>query len=635
MSNHREDCNIDTWQISRLIDACRPVPDGKFKISVPDFQRGLVWNNKKQRGLIDSINEGYPLGSLLLYEGSEIDGKRQFSIVDGLQRTHAIRSFVANPNHYFASEDVDEKLVSTIDKEFQIPELGSHNRVRKSIETWVKSCNGFAATEGWGVSDLTQHLLEDLLGLDRKSTEYHLALGRIISNNSVSNIMKDFLENVQNAADIKDVRLSVILYSGERSKLPRIFELLNSQGVTLSRYDIFSASWLEFKTTIRNDKIRAAIYKKYAALVEEGFTSEALNSLDDERDNSKHQYSLYEFLFGFGQFLSLEFPNLFGQVKEDAPNSYGFNLVTACVGMRLNKMSGLEAFLIDSEIELNDLCEQIIECASWVEDCLNSILSVNQRKQQPVIFHAELQIISFIATVFASKYDERTVEDKQDWKSISSELASNFRMYFLYDIVRQYWRGSGDSKLYDDVLNQRYKRKPPTSEYWIQTLNSWFGETQISMQHKRRYVRMNSPEILFLKYIYVQKFTVFQNASEFHVEHVIPNKDLASRAKLDTVGWPINCVANLALLEKKQNQRKGGRTFVDYWNSRRANNAIDDSEMEENISNDEAKLLCSREIVPEDTKNLDKQRYEQFLKERFERLREDFIELWADHFSAE
>lgn len=634
MSGRREDCNIETWPISRLVDACRPSPEGRFKVSIPDFQRGLVWNTKKQKGLIDSINEGYPVGSLLLYEGNESGGKRQFSIVDGLQRTHAIRSFVANPNRYFSSEDVDENLVDTIVTRFPVSGPGPHDRVRKLIETWVKSCNGFAVTEGWGVSDLTKHLLGELLGFESDSTEFHLALGRIISDDSVSNGMKDFLDNVQSAADIKDVRLSVIHYSGHRSKLPRIFELLNSRGVSLSRYDIFSASWIDFKTTIRNEKVREAIYKKYAALVEEGFTSEALNSLDDGIGSSRHEYSLYEFLFGFGQFLSLEFPDLFAPVKEDAPNSYGFNLVTACVGLRLNQMLNLETFLTDHKVNLNELCEHIVECVSWVENCLKSILSVNQRKQ-PLIFHAELQIISFIATVFTSRYEEGTLKEKAEWKSISSELASNFRMYFLYDIIRQYWRGSGDSKLHDDVLNQRYARRPPTRGNWFQTLNSWYEDTQISMQHKRRYVRMNSPEILLLKYIYVRKFTAYEVASEFHVEHVIPNSDLANRAKLEAVGWPINCVGNLALLEKKQNQRKGGRTYYDYWIAQRARNAISDSEFEDNVRADEDKLLCPRAMLPEDPKNLDRRSYESFLNNRFGHLRKEFFELWTDHISEE
>ena len=630
MSRSGEECKIDTWEISRLIDASRPEPRGKDKIIIPNYQRGLVWSHDKQKDLIDSIKEGFPLGSLLLYEDSEIDGKRRYSLIDGLQRTHAIRSYMETPNQFFSAEDVSDALVEVIVDELRIDGLEAHKRVSRILAAWVRERKGFSETDGWGVSGLARRLVVELLCNDEDSDEYRTSLGEVISNSVMSNRLENFLEKVRTGANINDAQLSVILYSGDFSKLPRIFELLNSQGVALSRYDVYAARWINFKLRIREDAIRIAIKRKYAALVDEGFTTAAIDYDDEDESEEGRNYTLFEYLFGFGQNLSKEFPCLFGSVKADAPSSIGFNLVTTCIGMRLNEMEKLDARLKDRSLDLNVLGDCILESVRCVDECLRPILSINQR-DQPAIFHAELQIISFIASVFMIKYDVKTLDERQGWKKSRKDLLAKLPMYYLYDILRGHWRGSGDSKMFDDVTSQRYSRRPPTIDQWKQALDSWFEDSQITMQHQRRYIRKAAPEILLLKYIYGHKFTVMQSARKYHVEHIIPVKRLARQAKQDGNGWPINCIANLALLEQEQNQRKGDKAFAEYWGIQLDKGSVDQSGFDENLRLDEEKLLCPVKMLPKELDNLNREDYESFLQERFKHLRDEFISIWADH----
>lgn len=41
------------------------------RIRIPDFQRSPVWNANDVELILDSIYEGYPLGSFLLWETSD------------------------------------------------------------------------------------------------------------------------------------------------------------------------------------------------------------------------------------------------------------------------------------------------------------------------------------------------------------------------------------------------------------------------------------------------------------------------------------------------------------------------------------------------------------------------------------
>ena len=66
------------------------------------YQRKLVWTQEEKQSLIDSILKKYPVPAILL--ATREDGK--YEIIDGLQRLHAIVSFVENAfpsldNRYF------------------------------------------------------------------------------------------------------------------------------------------------------------------------------------------------------------------------------------------------------------------------------------------------------------------------------------------------------------------------------------------------------------------------------------------------------------------------------------------------------------------------------------------------------
>lgn len=629
MSRLGEECKIDTWKISRLLDASRREPRGKDIIIVPRYQRRLVWNHDKQRGLIDSIKKGYPFGSLLLYEDGEFHGKRRHDLIDGLQRTNAIRNYMDNPNQFFSAEDVDEDLAKLIVDELSVGGENALDKVFKSLADWVRDRRGFAETDGWGVNELARCLVEKVLDKSDDSDEYGPTLVSVITNNVLIRQLERFLENTRNAANISDAQLPVILYSGDSSKLPEIFELLNSKGVVLSRYEIYAARWLDYKTPIRREEIRSAIRRKYAALVDEGFTAAAYDDAEETKDAEDHEFTLYEFLFGFGQYLSENYRRLFRTVEADAPSSVGFNLVTGCLGMQLKEMDKLDERLRERNLDLNDLVDHILESVDLIDECLKPMLSINQRKNQP-IYHAELQIVSMIASLFLAKYEPIALSEMRDWNRSQREILSKLPMYYLYDILRGHWRGSGDTKMHDDVSNQRYARRAPTRDNWIQVLDTWFEDTQLTLEHVRRYIREAAPEFLLLKYIYVKKFTVFENAQTFHVEHILPVNRIIQRFSSDGEGWQINCIANLALLQQELNLKKGELTFKEYWRNQLVQGNVDQETHDRNLAEDQKTLLCPVELLPADIKKLDKDGFERFLFDRFFHLRDEFVEIWQD-----
>ena len=641
MSSIPDYAEIKIWLVKDLMDAASKEPAKNWQITIPEFQRRLVWPENKQKELINSIKKGFPFGSLLLFEDIEkgkkdASNKKFYNLIDGLQRTHALKRYTSNPNSFFSDADLDE--IDSEISEFVTRELGQESErgkdaVRREIVHWVKNVEGFNATDGWDTNGLIQTLVSQFLKLQPDTDEYFITTGRLQSNGLFIKRLRSFLESVQRQADINDVKIPIIIFNGPASDLPTVFEKLNTQGTTLSKYEVFAAQWMAYRSYVKNKKIIHAIWKKYEALVDESFTSDAWEDAPDDKSKQDREYSLFEYLFGFGQYLSERFPNLFETIADDKPSSVGFNLVSACIGLAIKDMDKLpkrtkklDQFLLE---------QSILEATEFVDGTLKSILSVRQHGRKKISnYHTEYQIISMIATAFQIRYERANLSEIEGWKSNRVRLEKHIVMYYLYDILRGHWKGSGDSTLLDTVSNLRYLNTPPTQSSWENILGAWFADEQIPLVHKGRYVRDQTPEILLLKYIYVHKLSVFKNAKRYHVEHIIPVNKLKNLLRKDDSDdkMGINVISNLALLESKINTKKGDLTFVEFLEDQRMVGKITEEEYENSRRDFENQLICSVEILP---KELNRSSYDDFVTARFELLKREFLNAWSDHIPAD
>ncbi len=638
MSSIPDYAEIKVWLVKDLMDAASKEPMKNWQITIPEFQRRLVWPEKKQKDLIQSIKKGYPFGSLLLFEDIE-KGKRDasnrkyYNLIDGLQRTHALKRYTDNPNSFFGDTDIDE-----IDSEFcdfVARELGQESEqgritVRREIANWIRSVEGFSETHGWETSGLIQRLIRHVLEVQPGTNEFYAKTGRLNSNGLFKNRMQLFLESVRKQADINDVKIPIIIFNGPASDLPAVFELLNTQGTTLSKYEVFAAQWIGYRDHIKNKSIIDAIWKKYEALVDESFTSDAWEDFPDIKTKQERKYSLFEYLFGFGQYLSDKFPNLFEAIADDKPSSVGFNLVSACIGLPIKEMYKLPKRTV--KFGQSKLEDYVLESTEFVDSILKPILSVRQHGRRKIsIYHTEYQIISIIATAFQVRYAKENLSEIEGWKPNRTKLEKHILMYYLYDILRGQWKGSGDSTLQDTVSNLRYLNAPPTKATWESVLAAWFEDEQKPLVHRGRYVRDQVPEILLLKYIYVHKLTVFKNAKKYHVEHIVPVgklKSLLQKNNLDDK-IAINCISNLALLESKDNTKKGDLTFAEFLEKQRNSGQISVENLDSKRREYEDQLMCDSEILP---KQLTRCSYGDFVSHRFEALKAEFLNVWDGYF---
>jgi len=592
-----------------------------------------VWTNNQRKALIESIKKGMPIGALLMYKVGEKEGITEYQLIDGLQRVTTLKRYYDKPTDFYDEFNLSDRLIKDI-VDFLVGILKINKKedfiledqIRKWIIEWIRSINGFEEADGFSS-------YEAAIYLDNKIKEiYNLELTKE-DIKLLTDKLKPYLREIKEESDISDFKIPVIIYTGDQSNLPVIFERINSKGTQLNKYQIFAATWTTYDPIeIKNIEIIEKIKAKYEALIEEGLDVENYNPLNF--NTSKFTY--FEYLFGLGKLMVEKFPLLFKSKKaEHEADSIGFNIVAIALGHDLKNLSNLPETL--KKVDIGDMEEKILDTIREVNDMLKPFIQLKANKKNgnafPVV-HSEFQIISIVGKVFRSKYIIDKVSDahwkivyNNQWEEIKESLVRNIPFHYLYDIIKGYWSGTGDKKAIERANSDKYE-KPITRDMWDILLNEWH-ESEKNKKEKSR-EKINPVSVLFLKYIYTHILTAHEEHSgnEFEIDHVVPVALLKPIAqKVD--GLPISAIGNLALIRKDINREKRNKTFYEYFDNLHMQGKITEAQKEEEIKKMEMFTFVNRDMINfvhklnENTIDL----YYEYLDKRFNIMKKKFYEL--------
>ncbi len=603
----------ETWTIEDLILALTDESPKKNKIEIPKFQRTLVWNRDQKKNFIDSIKNGFPIGSFLLFKSStNQQAVTYFSLIDGLQRSSTLNQYYKRPTQFFDQSNIDDESFEPILSYIKSKDINiSVDVVINSVVEWIVNLEGFNESKGFSSFILSRDIDE----------KFNLQLSKE-ELKSFYSLFVPILENIKQESDISKFNVPILVYTGDQNNLPTIFERLNSKGTQLSKYQIYAATWSSYSTiSISNREIIENIKKKYDRLIEEGYEVE--NYDGSPRTFYTSQFSYFEYLFGLGKHLCQKYEYLFkDSSKIEQEDSIGFNLVNICLGLQFNEMDKLPKEL--SKLNLNDFEIKLLDAVETTYNYLKGFISLKMNKQKRIpINHSEFQIVSLIGKIFHSKYN-KDLTTNTNWDVVQQNLKKNIPFHYLYDIVREHWKGSGDSKAFSLATSNRYETPIPRN-----TWRNVFDELLLNELEKKEKVRVavNDRAILFLKYLYTHSLSAFEEISDkqFDIEHLIPVdrlKDIATEQH----GLPISALSNLCLLECKLNREKGSYTFYEHFDKLIEKKEFTSEQALIEISTIETYTHTTAEEL-KFIKDLDKTNYIDFLKNRHNKLVDIFFEV--------
>jgi hypothetical protein len=585
--------------------------DNKY-IKLPRFQRDIVWSQNKIDELANSLKLGIPFGTFLLA------GENPRILLDGLQRTYALRQIYNGPQKFFNKDQIDNLTLTKI-KHFLLENNAvipnnQDDEIQKAIVEWINNSPNTDPTEKFKGLYLAKDLFKRF---SVKENADNLTKGDEILSPVIDVVIKE-------KSNIENIKIPCVIYKGSNDYLPLIFEKLNSSGTSLTKYQIFASNW--FNNTLpgmKDKEIKKIIFNIYDKRLKEGDIH--INNLpESEAEFIKQDLNLFEYLLGLGNLCEKKFPNLFAKKG----NTIGFTLSAACLQGSIRKIDKIDE-IIDDSFNFEKFQKALEDSINTVYLELRPYISVPIKRSRgntkPIIFHSDYQIVSLISKVFREKYDSPTFEEKKEWNK-DHKWISNIPYYYLLDQLEDNWRGSGDTRIEEMLNSDRYKQKISRST-WSSLLDKWFQENEITKKQKVR-ISINNVELLLLNYIYAHTVTVAesQGSNIYNLEHLVP-VDLLSKYIQDykIEGLPISAVSNICYLDETINKKKGKKTIYEF---------IKENPEEVNIYDIESKYTFTKEsdldfiklLNDKDIEHWD-EFYKEFITSRFKTLKEKFFEL--------
>ena len=347
--------------------------------------------------------------------------------------------------------------------------------------------------------------------------------------------------------------------------MANIFQKLNQEGVKLSKYDVFAATWVNHFVQVKDDpSFIDYIIKKYDVAQKESDLE--IESYDPDEMKQSGELTVYEYAFAVGKALMDKCKKLFPKMDDAKVDSIGFLILAELMGLTYQNMGDLAKTIQNSykTLDFKKLKDAILEAGVIVETALGTYIDSPTKtktgKRASLVCHSELQLASYIIVVFKLKY-ELTPENGLQHKPKNKELGrvkEHLHKHYLYDILRGHWSGSGDSKLEEiiaDPTTCRYTKDVAKDEFEM-AVSRWLSDGNKKAESKN----VSADAKLFLNYLLRESVPNVDKIS-YDVEHCVPKDVLQKYYIKKGHVVPISAPCNLVYIPSTDNRSKGELTY--------------------------------------------------------------------------
>lgn len=497
----------------------------KSILQVPKFQRGAVWADSTKDEFIRTALNGYPFGALLLYE----EDNKKYLLVDGLQRFSTLLDYEKNPYKYISSE--------------------VRNLVEKFVDKQIY------------IKDKTVLLQQLLLGFEKHLTlndstqpsKLARAIVGFVDDNQIDVLeIADIIDIIKKKFCISDLPIACMVYEGDYADLPEIFENINSHGISLSKYDIYSATWSGVENTIDDLQLLTTIDNKYNNMSEQ--TDIKINEYEKGAIINSKRVNLYEYCFAIGELVAKECSVLVSnsiKSKTDI-NPIGFKLVALLIGStsvpRGDRL--LKCFKEATSEALSIFKSYVVECAREIELRFSRYF-VSLDGQSSYYNYNENQITSLIATLFRIKYVATQVPFEFLKRGNNKTNLDNFNKHahlkMIFDFLSKYWSHGADDKLnscFQSTLARNIYLMNIETGIWRNMLQNWMVEQQRNTKTSKS--KINAA---FFNFIYrLQENSMkFPDRGNYRLVNII-SPDVIKKNCVNVTG--LSAIGNLCLIPR-------------------------------------------------------------------------------------
>ena len=222
---------IKIWNGKEIIEKYK-----NNQILIPRYQRSFVWKTEKQKDFIDSLQNGWPVGVIIIHEKDE-----KYYIMDGLQRTTTLAKYTSDWEIH--PEITSDSFLNRITNQYK-NEVGNHyledvfDSIKLNFEEIVLSYKAKLKNDSeyfykTNSDKRIKNILNDVFFGKTSNVTFY-----------IKKYLKYFDNELQDALKkIDQYRILIHIWNGNYEDAPKLFRRVNEQGEKLSKLILIASEW--------------------------------------------------------------------------------------------------------------------------------------------------------------------------------------------------------------------------------------------------------------------------------------------------------------------------------------------------------------------------------------------------------
>lgn len=547
--------------------------DLENQMTIPTYQRPLVWSKSQKAAFIDNISRGFPFGSLLLYK---YDNAEQYSLIDGQQRFSTLREYQRHPEEYFPIESNSAKQIDSL--------MALSGAAQQSEDARTKLRNQFisAIKEMLHLHATKRNLPGSYLAQQIKEIYPACSDGHMLE---IVDIQVELITALDKYVNLSTLQIPCVFFTGDKSELPEVFANVNLGGRKLTKYQVFAAQWNRYQVQLSpepySDDILERTISRYEALTEDRDGLE-IEDFSAEEMRRERIVTLPEFCHALGELVISRcracWPDKAAE-QDDTVDTIGYNTLAIVFGLRPQEIAGkkegpqgLPDVFANAGFEDNPTAtEHLVKCMLAEYDEINGRFAKFLKKPgskeayETSKSSGQLQFLSFFAALWFARYGairSTNFESLPDYKKKGyNETTRNLFRCFILDMLTNQWKGSGDSRLGNYIDG--------TLSY---ATSAAFSRAKLEIATQSYLDSIENNESINVDPIAKTLLTVLASCnpqayseSAYDIEHLISRETLRNKTSgqyaYKTYKLPGGNLGNIAYLSSAENRAKGSTTL--------------------------------------------------------------------------
>ncbi len=489
------------------------------RIKLPSFQRKFVWNKQRKNAFVTTLSNGLPFGSVLVYPESEIPGSKLL-VLDGQQRLSTINEYQNHKLRFWKPLNQEE------------------------FDALLAKINANLPEE----KQLTEKMFDELF--DDPDEKLELFILKIKSEDArlaVNTMIKDLKKRLDEFVDLKGLKIPAIKFIGDKSLIADVFANLNQGGMPLSKYEIFSAAWVDTKIHLDHSPLQSEILdnvkRYYADMMRD--TEFDLEGFSEDELTQNRIITLSELGSALGMYVRDHLKSLVVQT-EKAANEIGFGILGIATGTDNRQLATLNRHVDAINANLPTIMERVERICTNLEDKFSKLLK-RYKAEKSDEFAPGISTTFKTLSYFAALWDL----DPKGPDYITS--LRNIDAYYVYDFLIKAWTSHGDQRLFDFYPNiaRRSYIEPISRDAFVEAYGRWLDDTTPGINFMKETVALVTIHAN-LTYLATQ----VPYGMDFELEHIVARKIITANDGPGRYNVFGNSIGNCMYLPKDENNRK-------------------------------------------------------------------------------